>query len=254
VTVAVRRRVLVTGGARGIGAAISESLAGCGHDVLFTYRSSREDAEAHATRLRAAHPGVTIEACALDLADRASVDAFAERLADGDPYYGFVHNAGQSYDTLLAMMAQEKGEAAMQVNFWSMTRVIAAIVRPMTMQRAGRIVAIGSTAALRASQGNGAYAATKAAMLAYMRNLAVETAKRGVTANYVAPGFIDTAMIGSYAQYREKLEGQIPAGRFGAPADVAAVVAFLFSPAAAYVTGAVIPVDGGLTASMGIQR
>jgi 3-oxoacyl-[acyl-carrier protein] reductase len=249
-----RKRVLVTGGGRGIGAAIVSALAADGYDVVFTYRSARDEAEAQTRRLGAAHPGLAVEARSLDLSDRAAVDAFARGVADDPAFFGFVHNAGQSYDALLVMMAQDKAEQAMQVNFWSMTRIAAALARQMTMKREGRIVAIGSAAALRATQGNGAYAATKAAMAAYIRNLAIETARRGVTANYVAPGFVDTAMTANYADYREKVEKQIPAARFAKPEDVAALVAFLMSPGAAYVTGATIPVDGGLTASMGVQR
>jgi len=248
------RRVLVTGGASGLGAAIVRALVAAGHDVAFTYRSSAEAAEALVADLSAAHPDRTIAAQALDLADRAAVAAFCEELEAGDGFHGFVHNAGQSYDALAAMLDQDRAEAAMQVNFWSLTRLAKSLVRGMTRARAGRIVAIGSVAALRANPGNAAYAATKGALIAYCRTLAVESAKRGVTVNVIAPGFIDTGMMAPYAAYRATMERQIPAGRFARPEDVAALAAFLMGEGAAYITGAVLPVDGGLTAMMGVHR
>jgi NAD(P)-dependent dehydrogenase (short-subunit alcohol dehydrogenase family) len=142
----------------------------------------------------------------------------------------------------------------MQVNVWSFTQIVNALVRPMIARRNGRVIAIGSVTATRANQGNAAYAASKAALEAYMRTLSLETARRGVTANTIAPGFVDTDMMGPYAAYREKMEKQIPAGRFATPDDIGALVAFLMSPQAAYITGATIPIDGGLMASMGLQR
>ncbi|WP_267424412.1 SDR family NAD(P)-dependent oxidoreductase [Methylobacterium sp. GC_Met_2] len=247
------RRILVTGGASGIGAAIVRALAGAGFAVEFTYRSSADDAQALLSELGAAHPDCGFAAHALDLADRAALDAFCTAAEEGD-YYGLVHNAGQSYDALAAMLDQEQAEAAMQVNFFSLTRLAKALIRPMTRARSGRIVAIGSVAALRANAGNAAYAATKGALIAYCRTLAIETAKRGVTVNVIAPGFVDTAMMARYAAYRDGMERQIPAGRFAQPEDVAALATFLMGAGASYITGAVLPVDGGLTAMMGVHR
>jgi len=248
------RRALVTGGGRGLGAAIVAALVADGFDVVFTYRSSAASAEALAADLRTRHRGATIEARPLDLADRAAVDAFAADLEAGPPFHALVHNAGQSYDTLAAVMDQARAETAMQVNFWAFTRLVNATVREMTRARSGRIVAIGSVAALHATQGNAAYAASKAALLGYVRTLAIETARRGVTVNYVAPGFVDTEMLAPYAAHRPVIEKQIPAGRFARPDEVAALVAFLLSPPAAYVSGAVLPVDGALSAALAVHR
>jgi 3-oxoacyl-[acyl-carrier protein] reductase len=248
------RRVLVTGGGRGLGSAIVRMLAAAGHDVTFTYRSASAEADALLKELTAAYPGRAFAAHQADLADKAAVNALVATIEKEAPYSAFVHNAGQSYDTLAVMLDQEKAEAAMQVNFWSFTRLAAGLVRTMMRARDGRIVAIGSVMADRGNQGNAAYAASKAALLGYTRTLAVESASRGITVNYVAPGFIDTDMLAKYGKYRESMEGQIPAKRFAKPEDVAGIVAFLLSPQASYITGTCLPVDGGLTAAIGIHR
>ncbi len=249
----VLRRVLVTGGGRGLGAAIVRLLAASGHDVTFTYRSAKAEADDLLAKLQSAHPQQKFAAHQCDLADKAAVDALLGTI-EKESFSGLVHNAGQSYDTLAVMLDQAKAEAAMQVNFWSLTRLATVLVRQMMRAKDGRVVVIGSVTAERGNQGNAAYAASKAALLGYTRTLAVEVASRNITVNYVAPGFIDTEMISKYAKFREKMESQIPANRFATPDDIAGIVGFLLSPHAAYITGAYLPVDGGLTAAIGIHR
>ena len=233
-------RALVIGGRRGIGAAVVRTLAAKGMDVTYTYRSAPGD---HAAT-----------AIALDLADRSAVEAFARQQEDAPPWDAFVSVGGTTYDALAAMMDQDAAEQAMQVNFFAFARIARAVVRPMIRARSGRIVAIGSVIGTFASQGNAAYGATKAALLAYVRTLAIESARRGVTVNYVAPGFVDTEMMAPFAAYRTATESRIPAGRFARAEEIASVVAFLISPEASYINGAYIPVDGGLTAAVGIPR
>lgn len=245
---------LVIGGGRGIGAAVVASLAAAGMDVRFTYRSDAAGAEAILATLRAAHPDRSFSAAPLDLADKQAVEAFATELESASPLAAFVSVAGATYDTLAAVMDQDRAEALMQVNFWAFSRLARAVVRPMTRARGGRIVAVGSVIGQVASPGSAAYAASKAALLGYVKTLAIESARRGVTVNYVAPGFVDTDMLAPFAAYRAATETRIPAGRFASPAEIAEVVRFLVSPAASYITGAIIPVDGGLTAAVGAPR
>lgn len=244
-------QALVIGGGRGIGAAIVDALAQAGHDVTFTTRTA--DPAPRLAALAERHPSQTFASHPLDLADRAAVEALATHIEDAT-YAILVHVAGTTYDRLAAMMEQDPAEALMQVNFWSFTRLARAAIRPMTRAKSGRIIAIGSVVGAQASQGNAAYGASKAALSAYVKTLALESARRGVTVNCIAPGFVETDMIAAFADYRKATESRIPANRYARPEEIAAVAAFLASPAASYVTGTVIPVDGGLTASLGIPR
>ena len=136
----------------------------------------------------------------------------------------------------------------MQVNFWSLTRLVTGAIRPMVRARAGRIVGIGSMAALHGMPGNAVYAASKGAMVSYLRTVAVELARKGITANVVSPGFVDTDLVAAYADHRERIETSIPAGRYARPSEVAALVRYLMSPAADYINGSVLPIDGGMSA------
>jgi NAD(P)-dependent dehydrogenase (short-subunit alcohol dehydrogenase family) len=235
-------RALVIGGRRGIGAAVVQTLTDRGFSVTYTYRSEAGSFSA------------PVFARALDLADRAAVDAFAAEQEGCPAWDALVQVSGATYNALAATMDQDAAERAMQVNFFAFVRIARAVVRPMLRARVGRIVAIGSVIGQLASQGNAAYGATKSALLSYVRSLAIESARRGVTVNYVAPGFIDTEMMAPFAAYRGQTEGRIPAARYGRPEEVAAAVAFLVSPEASYVNGAYIPVDGALTAAIGVPR
>ncbi len=248
------KRVLVTGGSRGIGSAIVRTLAACEYDVQFIYRESAETAETLLKELRAERPNQSFSAHKVDLGDRNAVDTLSDRLSEEETLYALVHNAGQSYDTLAALVDQTRAEAIMQVNYWSLTRLVTAIIRPMMRARSGRIISIGSITALHGVPGNSIYASTKGAALSYMRTLAVELAPKGITANTIAPGFVDTDLLNLYADHRETIEKQIPVGRYAQPAEVAELVRYLLSPEAAYVSGSVVPIDGGLMASLGGRR
>lgn len=248
------RAVLVTGGSRGIGQAVVRMLAAGDHPVRFTYRQSEDAAKVLLDDLRARHPGKEFSAHKVDLADREQVDALADFLAGDDPLHGLVHCAGQSYDSLAATLDQDRAEALMQVNFWSLTRLVKGAIRPMLRARAGRIVAIGSITAVRGMAGNATYAATKGAMMAYIRTLAVEVARKNVTVNYIAPGYVDTDMMAPYAEYRDKVEAQLPLGRFAAADEIAGLVRYLLSTESGYVTGSVYTIDGGLSAALAVSR
>lgn len=247
------KTVFVAGGARGIGLGIVNALAADGYDVSFSYRSSPEEALGLRDTLQAQYAEQTISAHQVDMSDREQVESFAKVISDTEGLYGLVYNAGGSYDTLAAMVDQDKAEALFQLNFWALTCLAGAAARPLMRARSGRIIAIGSITAQMGVQGNSIYAATKGAMLSYVRTLAIELARRGVTANYISPGYIDTDLMAPYADYRANVEKQIPLRRFGQSEEVGALASFLFSPYAGYITGTVIPIDGGVSAGLSIR-
>ncbi len=247
------KTVFVAGGSKGIGLAIVNALAADGYDVSFSYRSSPEEADTLVKDLQSGYPGQQFASHQADMSDRSRVDEFADIIGDTAELYGLVYNAGGSYDTLAAMVDQDRAEDLFQTNFWAMTRLAGAAARPLMRARQGRIVAVGSITAQMGVQGNSIYAASKGAMLSYVRTLAIELARRGVTANYISPGYIDTDLMAPYADYRDTVEKQIPLKRFGLPAEVGALTRFLFSPLAAYITGTAIPIDGGVSAGLSIR-
>jgi 3-oxoacyl-[acyl-carrier protein] reductase len=234
------RSVLVTGGNRGIGLAIATAFAEAGDRVAATYRTGEAPAGPHVPA------GVRWVRC--DITEGASVDAaFAEIEAAHGPVEVLVANAGVTRDNLLLRMSEEDWASVVDTNLTGTYRVAKKAARGMLRLRRGRIVLIGSVVGLLGSAGQVNYAATKAGLVGVARSLARELGSRGITANVVAPGFVETDMTAALPEAtRAEYVAQIPLGRYAQPAEVAAVVRWLASPEAGYVTGAVVPVDGGI--------
>ncbi len=231
---AVGRSVLVTGGNRGIGLAIAQRLAADGHRVTVTSRSGE------------APDGLTAVAC--DVTDGASVDAaFTEVEKTQGPVEVLVSNAGITDDTLLLRMGQESFDRVVDTNLTGAYRVAKRAAMGMLKKRYGRMVFISSVVGLSGGAGQANYAASKAGLVGLARSIARELGSRNITANVVAPGFVDTDMTRALPQQRrDEIVQQVPLGRYADPSEVASVVSFLASEGAAYITGAVVPVDGGL--------
>ncbi len=228
------RSVLVTGGSRGIGRAIAERFLAGGHQVAATSRSGEAPA------------GVLGVQC--DITDAGQVEAaFAQVEEAHGPVEVLVANAGITRDTLVLRMSEEDWQSVIDTNLTGSFRVAKRAVRPMIRNRFGRIIFISSVVGLLGSAGQVNYAASKSGLLGLARSLAREVGSRGVTANVVAPGFIETDMTAELSEdlvktYRQ----QIPVGRLGRVDDVTAAVEFLAGDGAGYITGAQLPVDGGL--------
>jgi 3-oxoacyl-[acyl-carrier protein] reductase len=239
---------LVTGASRGIGAATVLALARDGLRVAVGYRSDAEGAEEVVAKARA--EGAEALAVAIDVRDEGSVDrAFRQVEEAFGPVGVLVNNAGFIRDGLALRYAREWWDATVETNlrgaFLCSRRALAGMLRA----RWGRIVNVSSVAALRGNAGQTAYSASKAGLLGLTRSLAREVGSRGITVNAVCPGFVETRMTEEQSdETRQRYIDLTPAGRFGTPEEVAAVIAFLCRPEASYVNGAVIAVDGGLTA------
>ncbi len=228
------RSVLVTGGSRGIGLAVARAFAAQGDNVAVTYRGSAAPEGLFAVRM--------------DVNDPASVDeAFKAVEAEHGNVEVLVANAGVTKDTLLLRMDEDSWREVLDTNLTGSYRVAKRAASGMLRARRGRMIFISSVVGLSGSAGQTNYAASKSGLIGFARSIARELGSRSITANVVAPGFVDTDMTAELTEARRtEILASVPLGRYASPEEVAAVVTFLAGESAGYITGAVIPVDGGL--------
>lgn len=239
-----RRRVLVTGGSRGIGRAIALRAARAGFEVTLSYRT--REAEADAVVRQILDEGGSASCLALDVSDREATRTMLEqRVAESGPFYGVVCNAGVTADAPFPGMSGESWDRVLRTNLDGFYNVLNPLVLPMVRAHVGgRIVVLSSIAGQIGNRGQVNYSASKAGLIGAARALALELAKRKITVNSVAPGLIETEMIQGLPA--EQLSAMIPMRRLGTPEEAAAVVCFLLSDEASYVTGETISVNGGM--------
>jgi 3-oxoacyl-[acyl-carrier protein] reductase len=236
--------VLVTGGSRGIGRAIVERLAAAGYRVHFAYLSN--DAAAAEVVERVAGAGGSAVAHRTDITDIEAVEALMSDI-EGEGFYALVNNAAALRDGHFLLMDEERWQAVLETSLSAAYRVTRACIRPMLHAGCGRVINIGSLSGLLGKAGQVNYSAAKGGLHAMAKALARELGRYGITVNTVVPGWIETDLVASMpAARKQKALAEVPLARFGTPAEVAAVVEFLISPAAGYLTGAMIRVDGGL--------
>jgi len=228
------RSVLVTGASRGIGRAVAEAFVAAGDRVATIHRGGELPEGVLGVRG--------------DMRDTAAVDAAIGEIEDAHgPVEVLVANAGMTRDQLLMRMSDEEFEEVLDVNLTGVFRCVRRVSKGMIRKRGGRIILMGSVVGMYGNAGQTNYAATKAGLVGMARSITRELGSRNITANVIAPGFIDTDMTRALPEaQQDKLRAAIPAGRFGDVSDIVGAVQYLASPAAAYVSGAVIPVDGGL--------
>jgi 3-oxoacyl-[acyl-carrier protein] reductase len=241
------RVAIVTGGTRGIGRAIALRLAAEGANVAVSYRSNDDAAEETAEAARAA--GVKCEVFKGDVASSEDVQALFKGVSD---VFGrvdiLVNNAGVTRDNIMMRMKEDEFDEVLRTNLGGTYLCTRAALRPMVRARWGRIVNVSSVVGLVGNAGQANYAASKAGIIGFTKSVAREVAQRGITANAVAPGYVETELTGSLPEeVKDRIRSQVPMGRFGEAEEVAEVVAFLAGEGAGYVTGQTIAVDGGMT-------
>jgi len=236
---------LVTGGSRGIGRAICQELAGRGYNMIINYVSNKDAAEETAALVR--EKGMDCELLQFDVSNPAQVDAALNGWSEAHPgeyIEVLVNNAGVRADSLMVFMTDEQWHKVTDTTINGFYYVTRRVLKNMLTKRYGRIVTVASLSGLKGLPGQANYSASKAAVIGATKAVAQEVAKRGVTVNAVAPGFIATDMTRDLDE--EALKATVPMNRFGRPEEVAAVVGFLASKEASYVTGEVISINGGL--------
>ena len=237
------RKALVTGGSGGIGSAIAERLAADGMQVWIHYRNNPDRARQVADRITVS--GGTASTIGFDVIDgEQSRQALEALLASEGPVDVLVHNAGITADAPFPGMQEDQWKSVIDTSLHGFFHVTRPLIMPMIRQRRGRIVSISSIAALHGNRGQTNYAAAKAGLIGASRSLAKEVASRGICVNVVAPGFVDTGLIKDIPA--ELIREVVPMQRAGSPAEIAAVVAFLCSDEASYITGEVVNVTGGI--------
>jgi len=240
------RVALVTGGGRGIGRAIAVRLAREEAKIAISYRSNDEAAEE--TRRLVREAGAECEAIKGDVAEAADVEALVKGVGEA---FGsveiLVNNAGTTRDNILMRMKDAEFDEVLATNLKGTYLCTRAVLRGMVRARWGRIVNISSVVGLLGNAGQANYAASKAGIIGFTKSTAREVASRGITANVIAPGYVETELTGELPEsVKEQILGQVPASRFGEPEEIAEAVAFLAGDGAAYITGQTIAVDGGM--------
>ncbi len=240
-----QKYALVTGGSRGIGRAVCIKLAAMGYHVLINYKGN--EAEALNTKAMVEEQGVQAEIIQFDVADQAGLEGKLDQWMETHPdsvIEVLVNNAGVRKDTLMSFMSDDQWNSVMDTSLNGMFFVTRKVLNPMLMNRYGRIINLVSLSGIKGMPGQTNYSAAKAGMIGATKALAQEVAKRNVTVNAVAPGFIKTDMTSDLDE--KELAAIVPVKRFGNPEEVAALVGFLASKDAAYITGQVVSINGGL--------